>query len=561
MDRSIVEKVERWKTCAVLDRDLTEELLAKTPEELEDAFYRDLSFGTAGLRGILGAGTNRMNVYTVGVASQGLAEYVLKQDPKDPSIVISRDSRLKSDLFAYTAAAIFAMNGIKTYIFKEIMPVPCLSYAVRALGTTAGVMVTASHNPAIYNGYKVYGPDGAQMTEEGADEVFSAMKATDLFNGVRFGDFDALLSEGKIEYVPDAIYDAYTERVKAESVLPKSLQIDRTVAIVYTPLHGAGLKPVTRVLRESGFTNITVVPEQEMPDGHFPTCPYPNPEIRDTMALGMALCEKKQADLLLATDPDSDRLAIAVKKPGGDYVILSGNELGCLLLDYICCMRKTFGNMPENAVAVKSLVSTDLAGKIAEKYGVTMKNVLTGFKYIGDQIALLEERGEEARFIFGFEESCGYLPGAYCRDKDAVAAAFLTAEMFCYYRSIGKGLYERMQEIYAELGYYHSESHAFQYAGMAGQAKMQEIMEAFRAEENTVGGFPVLRKLDYLKGVEGLPKSDVLQYLLPDDASVIVRPSGTEPKVKLYLTVRGESAEEAEKKAAFLYDRIAPAFS
>ena len=562
MEQRILTEIERWKQCATRDENLLNELAAMDEEALTEAFYTDLSFGTAGLRGVLGVGTNRMNVYTVGAASQGLAAYVKNHYPEGKRVIaLSRDSRINSELFTRTSAAIFAANGIKTYVYSELMPTPCLSFAVRYLGASAGVMITASHNPAKYNGYKVYGEDGAQMTEEGANEVLSEIRKLDLFKDVLWGDYEAALKDGSIEIMGEEVYTAFTEEVKKQSVLPKDFPVRKDAEMIYTPLHGAGLKPVLRVLKEWGYTNITVVKEQEQPDGNFPTCPYPNPEIRETMALGMDLARKNEADLLIATDPDSDRVSIAVRTPEGEYEILSGNELGCLLLNYVASMRKAGGTMPEKPVAVKSVVSTDLATKIAEKYGVEMRNVLTGFKYIGDQIALLEKTGEEKRYIFGFEESCGYLSGTYCRDKDAVDAAFLVAEMFSYYAAKGLNLYGIMQDIYREFGFYQSVVHSFAYEGIAGQARMKEIMAEFRKGLAEIGTYRVEKLVDYNEGVDGLPAANVLKFYLSDEASVVVRPSGTEPKIKVYVTVKGVDKADAAEKEAALFAAVSPLLS
>ncbi|MBP5295313.1 MAG: phospho-sugar mutase [Lachnospiraceae bacterium] len=547
--RDINALYREWCEKAVLDEDLQKELPGMTEEEKTDAFYQNLSFGTAGLRGVLGAGTNRMNVYTVGAATQGLAQYVLNHYPEGERVVaISRDSRIKSELFTKITASIFAANGVKTWVYKELMPTPCLSYAVRELRCSAGVMITASHSPAKYNGYKAYGADGAQMTEEGANEVLGYINQTDLFTGIKWGDYDKLLAESMIEIIPDELTDRFIAEVKAQSCVPKDLELPKDVAIVYTPLNGAGYKPVMRVLTECGYSNVTVVPEQAEPDGNFPTCSYPNPELRETLKLGMDLAEEKHADLLLATDPDSDRCAIAVRAKDGTFKLITGNELGCLLLDYICAMRKKAGTLPERPVAVKSLVSTDLAGVIAEKYGAEMKNVLTGFKYIGDQILLLEEKGEKERYIFGFEESCGYLSGTYARDKDAVNAAFLVTEMFSYYKSLGIGLYEKMQDLYREFGYYKAKVLSFEFEGIAGQARMKEIIAEFRKGLDAAGGYKVTKLLDYGEGLDGLPKSDVLKFFLESGANFVVRSSGTEPKVKLYITAKGADEADADRQ-------------
>lgn len=558
MTESIRSLYDLWKRKAVADPDLTEELNAMEAREdlMEEAFFKDLEFGTAGLRGVIGAGTNRMNIYTVARTSYAMAEYVLKYGEGERSIAISYDSRIKSKLFAETAAAVFASNGVKAYLTPELMPTPFLSYLVRALHADAGVMVTASHNPAKYNGYKVYGPDGCQMTSKSADAVYEIMEETDCFS-VEIGDFESLLNEGLIEYVSEELVTSYIEEVKKQSVLPKSLSetIDRSVAIVYTPLNGAGLKPVMRMLSETGFTNVTVVEEQKAPDGNFPTCTYPNPEIPETMALGIKCCKEKKADLLVATDPDSDRLSVAVRE-GTDYRILSGNEAGCLMLDYVASVRKTTGTMPDRPVAVKSIVTSDLATRIAESYGVEMRNVLTGFKYIGEQILNLELAGEADRFLFGFEESCGFLSGTYCRDKDAVNAALLMTEMFAYYRSKGVSLPEALDALGKKFGYYANEVRAYEYEGIEGLQKMKDIMTGLRKGIDQIGEFRVARLLDYETGIDGLPKADVLKFELEGGGSVIVRPSGTEPKIKVYVTGTGADPEKASSLVKRLFEGI-----
>ncbi|MBQ6550909.1 MAG: phospho-sugar mutase [Lachnospiraceae bacterium] len=553
MDKKIQEAYERWLKLAVLDSDLIEELRGMDEDAIADAFYRDLEFGTGGLRGVLGAGSNRMNVYTVGKASQGLANYVLKHFPEgERRIAVSYDSRIKSILFSRTASAVFAANGIETVIYKDLMPTPCLSYAVRALKCSAGIMVTASHNPAKYNGYKVYGPDGCQCATEAAGEILSLINELDCFDGVKFGDFDELMAKGAISYIPDQIYTDFVAEVRKQSVLPEGIAIDKNVAVVYTPLYGAGRYPVIRTLTESGFTNITVVKEQAEPNGNFPTCPYPNPEIREAMQLGIETAEEYHADLLMATDPDSDRLGIAVRNDAGEYVLLSGNETGCLLLDYILNLREQNGTLPKTPVVVKTIVTTDLADQIAKAHGAEVRNVLTGFKYIGEQILDLENHDREGDYIFGFEESYGYLTGTYVRDKDAVDAAFMVCEMFAYYRSIGKSLLQRINELYDEFGYYQNSLKTYEFEGMAGAQRMQEIMASFRGEFNSFAGIPVAEKLDYLPGINGLPKADVVKFYLTDGTSLVIRPSGTEPKVKLYIAVKGKDREATAPKTAAL---------
>lgn len=536
------QEYTRWLSLAN-DPEIKAELSSMTSAEVEDAFYRDLTFGTGGLRGILGAGTNRMNIYTVAKATQGLANYLLKQFPS-PSVSLSYDSRLKSDVFSKTAASVLAANGINVRLYPTLMPTPCLSYAVRVLRCSAGIMITASHNPARYNGYKVYGPDGCQITTEAASAILAEINKLDLFADVRWGDFDAAISGGQIQYIPEEVYTAFTEEIKHQSVLFGD-EVNRDLAIVYTPLNGTGLKPVTRALRESGFTNIRIVSEQEAPDGHFPTCPYPNPEIREAMELGLSLCEATGADLLLATDPDCDRCGIAVAASEG-YRLLTGNEVGLLLLDFICSQRRKHNKMPANPIFVKTVVTMDLAEKIAAHYGVETVNVLTGFKYIGEVIGHLEEQGRASDFILGFEESYGYLTGSYVRDKDAVDAAFMICEMFAWYKTRGISLLEKLNELYRTFGYCKNTLHSYAFEGSAGFAKMQQVMADFRAGIPSFGGLPVEKTVDYSLGIHGLPKSDVLKFLLSESCSIVVRPSGTEPKLKTYISVTAPDPATAD---------------
>ncbi len=557
----IKQEYDRWLKTATEDSDLQTQLQTMTEVEIEDAFYRNLAFGTGGLRGVIGAGTNRMNIYTVAKASQGLADYVVKRYPEGKrSIAVAYDSRIKSDSFAKVASGVFAANGISVYIYPELMPTPCLSYAVRALGCSAGIMVTASHNPSKYNGYKVYGEDGCQITTEAADEILAEIEKLDPFTDVKRIDFERGIKEGSVSYIGEDIYTAFIEEVKGQSVAFGE-QIDKDVAIVYSPLNGTGLKPVLRALKESGFGNITVVKEQEAPDGNFPTCPYPNPEIKEAMALGMRYAAERNADLLLATDPDCDRVGIAVKDEKGEYVLLSGNETGMLLLDYICSQRVKHNKMPQDPTMVKTIVTIDMAERIASKYGVKTVNVLTGFKFIGEQIGILEAKGKADSYIFGFEESYGYLSGSYVRDKDAVDGAYLICEAFAYYKTRGIGLLQKLAELYKEYGYCLNTLHSYEFEGSAGFAKMQSIMAAFRVGVPSLGGKEVVECLDYAQGLNGLPKSDVLKYRLADNCSVVVRPSGTEPKLKTYVSVSAETraaAEEIEVKiAADLAKRMA----
>ncbi|MCR5761737.1 MAG: phospho-sugar mutase [Sphaerochaetaceae bacterium] len=531
------KEYSRWLEKATADKDLQVELKKMDDAAIESAFYRDLEFGTAGLRGVIGAGTNRMNVYTVAKATQGLSNY-LKKTEKAPAVVIGYDSRIKSDVFAKVTAGVLADNGVKVYLWPELLPVPTVSFATRYLKASAGIMITASHNPSKYNGYKVYGPDGCQMTTEAADAVLAEIEKLDCFAPV-------INYNPSVEYIKDEVLDAFLVEVKKQSVLFGD-EIDRNVAIVYSPLNGTGLKPVTRILKEAGFTNITVVKEQEQPDGNFPTCPYPNPEIRQAMQLGLDYCKKVGADLMLATDPDADRCGIAVKD-GDDYRLLTGNQTGILLLDYICSQRTKHGKMPSDPVLVKSVVSMDLADRIAAHYGVRTVNVLTGFKFIGEQIAKLEAKGKEDSYIFGFEESYGYLSGTYVRDKDAVDAAFLICEMFAYYKTRGISLLDKLDELWKTYGFCLNITYSYEFEGSAGMTKMNEIMGVFRKGADSFGGLKVEKFLDYGDGIDGLPKSNVLKFALSDNCSVVVRPSGTEPKLKTYLSVSAETEEKAHE--------------
>ena len=564
---TIKNEYEVWKKKVTEDADLTAELTDMEGKEdrITDAFYQNLAFGTGGLRGVIGAGTNRMNIYTVGKASQGLADYINRHFPKEErKIAISYDSRIKSSLFAKRAAEVFAANGIRVFIYTELMPTPMLSWAVRSLSCAAGVMVTASHNPSKYNGYKVYGPDGCQITTDAAAEILGCIEKTDAFEDVKREDFETALENGRISYIGEDTVTSFIEAVKGQSMLTKSEEnVDKNISIVYSPLNGTGLKPVLRTLKESGFTNITVVKEQEQPDGHFPTCPYPNPEIREAMALGMEYAKKCSADLLLATDPDCDRVGIAVPNREGEYVLLSGNETGLLLLNYICSMRQAAGTMPEHPVFVKTIVTMDMAARIAADYGVKTVDVLTGFKFIGDQIARLEAEGRENDYILGFEESYGYLSGSYVRDKDAVDGAFLICEMAAYYRSKGMGLLEVLEGLYEKYGFCLNTLHSYEFEGMEGFEKMKGIMNRLHtmasriAEGEAVGGRKTEAVEDYLSGtisradkttepIAGLPSSDVLKFRLAGNASVVVRPSGTEPKLKLYISVSAEDKAKAQ---------------
>ena len=554
---------KRWKEFPLEDPDLTAELatLDGNEAEIKDRFAVALKFGTAGLRGVLGAGSNRMNIYVVRQATQGLANWVKTQGGKQ-LVAISYDSRIKSDVFAKEAACVLAANGIKVRIYDALMPVPALSFATRYYEANAGIMVTASHNPAKYNGYKAYGPDGCQMTDDAAAVVYAEIQNTDILEGAKRISFEEGVAQGLIEYVGDDCKEGLYDAIKACQVRP-GLCKTAGLKLVYSPLNGSGLVPVTRILNDIGIDDITIVPEQQYPDGNFPTCPYPNPEIFEALQLGLELAKKSGADLLLATDPDADRVGIAMKCPDGSYELVSGNEVGVLLLDYICAGRIEKGTMPKNAVAVKSLVSTPLADAVAANYGVEMRNVLTGFKWIGDQIAGLESKGEVERFILGFEESYGYLAGPYVRDKDAVVASMLICEMAAYYRSIGSSLKERMEAIYAQYGRYLNKVDSFEFPGLSGMDKMAGIMTFLRSNPpHAIGGYDVVKITDYTKTEEtGLPSANVLVYTLAGGASVIVRPSGTEPKIKAYYTTLGKDIAAAEEQKNELSNALKPLFA
>ena len=539
------KEYEHWMKQAAMDEDIVEELRSMDDAKMEDAFYRDLAFGTGGLRGVIGAGTNRINIYTIAKASQGLADY-LKKNFEEPSVAIGYDSRIKSDVFARTAARVFAANGVRVSIWPVLMPVPTVSFAARYLHTSAGVMITASHNPSKYNGYKVYGPDGCQITVETVDNILKEIEKLDIFADVRNSDFEAGIANGSIQYIQDEVFTAFIEQVKSQSVLFGE-EVDKNIAIVYSPLNGSGLKPVTRTLKEMGYTNITVVREQEQPDGSFPTCPYPNPEIKEAMALGIEYAKRCNADLMLATDPDCDRVGIAVKNHVGEYELLTGNQTGMLLLDYICSQRQKHHKMPADPVMVKTIVTMDMAQQIAEHYGLRTINVLTGFKFIGEQIGRLEEQEKADSYVFGFEESYGYLTGSYVRDKDGVNGACMICEMFSYYATKGIGLLDKLDELYRMYGYCLNTLHSYEFDGSAGFVKMQKIMKAFRGDVEKFGNKKVLKLLDYAAGLDGLPKSDVLKFLLEDNCSIVIRPSGTEPKLKMYISVSAEDKETAEK--------------
>ena len=557
MERQIQEKWNIWRKKVCGDQDLLNELEAIKDNEnvIYDCFYKELEFGTGGLRGVIGVGTNRMNIYTVAKATQGYSDY-LNRHFQEPSVAIAYDSRIKSDLFAKVASGVLVANGIRVYIYPELMPTPALSFAVRYLHCSGGIVITASHNPAKYNGYKVYGADGCQVTTAVAKEILSEIEVVDIFDGVKKIKFEDGVRQGLISYIAEDTVNAYIEAVSAQSLCGDE-DIDKSVSIVYTPLNGAGLKCVTRCLKENGFTNISIVAEQKYPDGNFPTCPYPNPEIREALELGLRDAKRLNSDLLLATDPDCDRVGIAVKS-GEEYVLLSGNEVGMLLLDYICKRRIALGRMPQNPILVKTIVTIDMAKQIARDYNVQVIEVLTGFKFIGEQIGILEQKGEEDRYILGFEESYGYLTGSYVRDKDAVDGSLLICEMFAYYKAQNKSLFDVLNALYEKYGYCLNTLHSYEFEGSEGFQKMQNIMARFRQEcpESWVGR-KIVSVSDYKESVikyrDGhqektmLPASDVLKYDLEGNLSVVVRPSGTEPKLKMYFSVSAENEEAAAR--------------
>ncbi|WP_405346892.1 phospho-sugar mutase [Ruminococcus sp.] len=547
-----------WLEKATEDPQLVKELasIKDDNDAIYERFYTPLKFGTAGLRGVLGAGTNRMNIYVVRHATQGLANYIKKKYGTG-AVAISHDSRINSDLFKIEAARVLAANGIKAYISEELEPTPVLSYLVRNLGCVAGIMVTASHNPAKYNGYKAYGEDGCQMTDVAAGMVFDEIQALDIFDDVKLCDFDEALKSGMIEYVKDEVYDSFLDEVKKNQVNAGVCK-DTDLKVVYTPLNGAGNKLVRRVLDDIGMKDVIVVKEQENPDGNFTTCPFPNPELKEALAKGLEYCEANDADLLLATDPDSDRVSIAAKRADGTYRLYTGNEIGAMLTEYILKCRKELGTLPENPIVVKTIVTTKIIEAICKKYGCELKNCLTGFKYIGEIILGLEQKGEEDRFVFGFEESCGYLSGSYVRDKDAVLASMLICEMAAYYKKQGKSLVDIIDGIYNEYGYYLNTTLDFYFEGAEGMQKMSGIMDGLRTNAPAqIAGYQVVSVADYdthvatdlLTGATekiDLPKSNVLSYTTQGGHCAIVRPSGTEPKIKIYITAIGATVDEAK---------------
>ena len=558
-----LDEYKRWLSANLIDFDLHAELagIENDEEAIKERFAVSLKFGTAGLRGTLGAGTNRMNIWVVRQATQGVADWVKTQGGTQ-TVAISYDSRLKGWTFAKDAAAVLAANGIHVRLYDELMPVPALSFATRYYQCNAGIMITASHNPAKYNGFKAYGPDGCQMTDDAAAIVYDQIQKTDVLTGAKYISFAKGVAKGLIQFVGEDCKEALYQAIESRQVRP-NLCKTAGLKLVYSPLNGTGLVPVTRVLSDMGITDITIVPEQEYPNGYFTTCSYPNPEIYEALEKGLELAKKVGADLMLATDPDADRVGIAMKCPDGSYELVSGNEMGVLLLDYICAGRIEKGTMPNNPVAVKSIVSTPLADLVAKHYGVELRHTLTGFKWIGDQIAQLEANGEEERFIFGFEESYGYLAGSYVRDKDAVVGSMLICEMAAYYRSIGSSIKQRLEEIYAQYGRFLNQVDSYEFAGLSGMDKMAGIMNTLRTNPPVeFAGRKVVSVTDYNKPEEtGLPKANVLIFGLEDGATVVVRPSGTEPKIKTYFTTLGKDLAEAQKEKDELAAVLKPLFS
>lgn len=555
-----------WLEKADADPDLKVELenIKGNDDEILDRFYRSLEFGTAGLRGVIGAGTNRMNVYTVGRATQGLADY-LNDNYDSPSVAIGYDSRIKSDYFSRESAEILAANGIKVYIYDELEPTPCLSYAVRKLKASGGIIITASHNPAKYNGYKCYNSKGYQMTDDEAAQTYEYIKKVDYFTDIKKVDFDSALSDGKIEYIGEKLIESFLDEVQKQCINPDIVR-KADLKVIYTPLNGTGNKPVRKILDRIGVKNVYVVPEQEKPDGNFPTCPFPNPEIKQVFELGLEMNKKIGADILLATDPDCDRVGIAVPDDSGKLVLMSGNEVGAMLLNYILSQKKEKGLLSDNSIAVKSFVSTDLAEVIAKKYNCKFKNLLTGFKYIGELVTNLEAEGRASDFVMGFEESYGYLAGTHARDKDAVVASMLICEMAAYYKTKNMNLVDVMESLYEEFGFYANVVESYTFEGASGMEKMASIMDGLRTSApSKIAGYDVVSVSDYEASktvfangradekIE-LPKSNVLAYGLTDGNKLIVRPSGTEPKIKAYITAVGKSREEADSIAAKLID-------
>ena len=556
MDKKIKDLYELWLAKASGDEDLIKELKTMDEDTIKDAFYKELEFGTAGLRGIIGAGTNRMNIYVVKKAAQGIANYVNKNYQGNKSIAIGYDSRIKSKLFAEISAMVFAANGIKTYVYSDIIPTPCVSYAIRYLSCVSGVMVTASHNPSKYNGYKVYGPSGCQISSKMSDDILAEIQKLDVFKDIKELDYQEGLEKKMIEPMPQEVFDSFMEEVNKLKIA-KEEELDKNIKIVYTPLHGVGLKPVLKILRDNGYENIVVVKEQEQPDGTFPTTSYPNPESMQALDLARKYAKENEADIIIATDPDSDRVGLVAKDDKGEYITISGNQTGMLLLDYLARCRLEQNKMPKHPVCVRSVVTTDMIDRIAKKYGIEVRAVLTGFKYIGGEVNNLEEEGRTSDLILAFEESIGFLTGSHVRDKDAVNASLLIAEMAAFYKKKKMTLLDRLDEIYNELGYSLNNTYSYEFAGQQGMSKMNAIMEDFRKGIKEFGDYKVLEMIDYQKGVANLPKSNIVKFILNGGSSLIIRPSGTEPKIKVYLFLYGENRKEVSQKELRLMADIA----
>lgn len=547
MDRE--KEIARWRRYAVdgeVAAQLEALLEANDQAAIADAFFRDLEFGTGGLRGILGAGTNRMNIYTVGKATQGLADYINRTAEEDiPSVAIARDSRNNGELFVRTAACVLAANGIRVHLYPRIEPTPALSFAVRDLQCSAGICMTASHNPAVYNGYKVYGADGCQITSTAAAGISQAISEVDAFSDVRSADFEKSIRNGMIDWIEDGTIDRFIDAVCSLNIQDPDAA-DTAIRLVYTPLNGTGLECMERMLPRIGMLDTIVVPEQKMPDGNFPTCPYPNPEIREALQKGIDLCHEVRPDLLLATDPDADRVGVAVED-NGEYVLLTGNEMGILLLDYICRMRTAQQTMPDEPLVISTIVSTVMIDAIAGDYNVQVMRTLTGFKYIGETITHLEALGHADRFLLGFEESYGYLTGTHVRDKDSIDASMLICQMAQHYKKQGMNLAQAMESLYEKYGYYRNRTLSVSFPGADGAQKMTELMAALRKNPpSELAGMKVLETIDYQNGYDGLPNADVIEFSLPDTNKIVFRPSGTEPKIKAYLFSKGPTAEKAQ---------------
>lgn len=556
---NIKELYSLWLNNTKDEKEIYDELVSVEgkDDEILDRFYKNLEFGTGGLRGVIGAGTNRMNVFTVNQATQGLADY-LNAEFDSPSVAIAHDSRINSDVFAKGAAEVLAGNGIKVYFYPELVPTPMLSFAVRHFLCSSGIVITASHNPSQYNGFKCYDPHGYQMTDEGAAKTYGYIQKVDMFTGVKKLAFDEGIKNGMIEYIGNDVYEEFYKAVLGECINPE-VSKKSDLKIIYTPLNGTGNKPVRTVLSRMGFKDVTVVPSQENPDGHFPTCPYPNPEIRQAFEEAIKLAEEIGGDLLLATDPDCDRVGIAVND-GGEYKLMTGNEVGVMLSQYLLSCRKEQGTLPKDPAIIKTIVTTNLIEKVAKDYNCKIYNLLTGFKYIGELVTELESKGEADNFVLGMEESYGYLTGIHARDKDAVNGASLVCEMAAYYKEKeGKNLYQVMQDIYKKYGMYLNTLLNFAFAGAEGMDKMKNIMSSLRANPpKEIAGLEVTKVSDYLTGTATdtatgaqekitLPKSNVLAFSLPDGNSAIIRPSGTEPKIKAYVTAVGKDREDAQR--------------